>query len=169
MLDYEIRPLKPDELYLLEEFIYEAIFQRDQKNLLPRSIVEQPDMKVYTEGFGKADDYCLLAIANGNPVGAVWVRILDGSVKGFGNIDSSTPEFAISLYKEYRGKGIGTQLMRRMLDHLKKEGYEKTSLAVQKDNYAARMYLNLGFEIVDENEEEYIMVHCLGTERNENS
>lgn len=45
-----------------------------------------------------------------------------------------------------------------MLNELKKRGYEKTSLAVQKANYAVKMYKNVGFEIVDENEEEYIMV-----------
>ncbi len=32
------------------------------------------------------------------------------------------------------------------------------SLAVQKMNYAVRMYRKVGFEIVDENDEEYIMI-----------
>ena len=40
-------------------------------------------------------------------------------------------------------------------------GYKKTSLAVQKENYAVKMYKNVGFEIVDENDEEYIMVCVL--------
>jgi len=31
-------------------------------------------------------------------------------------------------------------------------------LSVQKENYAARMYLKLGFEIVSENREDFIMV-----------
>ena len=35
------------------------------------------------------------------------------------------------------------------------------SLSVQKANYAARMYEKLGFEIVEDKEEEYIMVHRL--------
>jgi len=48
--------------------------------------------------------------------------------------------------------------MKKMLAELHNCGYKKTSLAVQKQNYAVRMYKNLGFEIVDENEEEYIMV-----------
>lgn len=34
----------------------------------------------------------------------------------------------------------------------------KASLAVQKANYAVRMYKEVGFEIIDENDEEYIMV-----------
>lgn len=32
------------------------------------------------------------------------------------------------------------------------------SLAVQKANYAVRMYEKVGFKTMDENEEEYIMV-----------
>jgi ribosomal protein S18 acetylase RimI-like enzyme len=48
--------------------------------------------------------------------------------------------------------------MRQMLQMLKDKGFDKASLAVQKANYAVRMYKNVGFEIVDENDEEYIMV-----------
>ena len=48
--------------------------------------------------------------------------------------------------------------MLMMQDLLKEKGYKRASLAVQKANYAVRMYKKVGFEIVDENEEEYIMV-----------
>ena len=74
-------------------------------------------------------------------------------------VEDGVPSFAISLYKEYRGLGIGTMLMKRMLEELKERGYQKTSLAVQKANYAVKMYKNVGFEIIDENEEEYIMMY----------
>ena len=76
----------------------------------------------------------------------------------YGHVDDETPSFAISLLKEYRGNGIGTELMKRMLEELKACQYKKASLAVQKQNYAVRMYKNVGFEIVNENAEEYIMV-----------
>ena len=56
------------------------------------------------------------------------------------------------------GQGIGSQLMVRMLELLKWQGYEKASLAVQKANYAVKMYENVGSKTVDENAEEYIMV-----------
>lgn len=51
--------------------------------------------------------------------------------------------------------------MNRMLEHLKELNYQKASLAVQKENYAVRMYRKVGFEIVDENGQEYIMIHRL--------
>ena len=54
--------------------------------------------------------------------------------------------------------GIGTNLMEQMLKKLKMQGYKQVSLSVQKMNYAVHMYLKVGFEIVDENDEEYIMI-----------
>lgn len=155
-MKYVIREMKQQEYPLLEDFLYEAIFQRDETNLLPKSVIKQPELQVYISDFGKLkDDYCLCAEVDGKIIGAVWVR----NVEGYGSIDDNTPEFAISLYKEFRGKGIGTALMRSMIAHLKASGYTQTALAVQKDNYALKMYLAVGFEIIDENEEEYIMVH----------
>lgn len=50
---------------------------------------------------------------------------------------------------------IGTAMMRKMLEL---QGYERASLAVQKANFAVKMYKNVGFKTVDENAEEYIMV-----------
>lgn len=150
-----IRQIKKNEIMLLTDFIYEAIFQRDSKNLAPRTIIQEPGVWAYIDGFGtKKDDHCLVAEVDGKIVGAVWIRCIDG----YGKVDSKTPEFAISLYPQYRGKGIGTALMRAMLDYLKKSGYTKTSLAVQKDNYAVKMYKNVGFETIGENQEEFIMV-----------
>ena len=75
----------------------------------------------------------------------------------YGHIDDETPSFAISLYREYRGLGIGTEMMRAMLAILKDRGYKQASLAVQKANYAVKMYRKVGFKIVGENVEEYIM------------
>lgn len=90
-------------------------------------------------------------------VGAVWVRIMND----YGHIDDETPSLAISLYKKYRDFGIGTAMMKEILTLLKSHGYSRVSLSVQKANYAAKMYLKIGFEIVRENEEEYIMVYHL--------
>lgn len=154
-MEYLIREMHLSEYPLLREFIYQAIYQRDQEKPIPRSIIDDPNVAVYIQDFGKyKTDLCLCAQLDDKVVGAVWVR----NIEGFGSIDDQTPEFAISLLPEYRGQGIGTELMKAMIRRLNREGYSKTSLAVQKDNYALNMYLKVGFKIVAENEEEYIMV-----------
>ena len=53
---------------------------------------------------------------------------------------------------------LSQHLMEQMLKKLKMQGYKQVSLSVQKMNYAVHMYLKVGFEIVDENDEEYIMI-----------
>ena len=154
-MNYIIRELKKDEIHLLNDFLYEAIFLPEGTEAPLKSIIKSPDLQVYISDFGnRKDDRCLVAEINRKVIGAIWVRIMND----YGHIDDNTPSFAISLYKEFRGLGIGTEMMRKMLLLLKENGYKQTSLAVQKANYAVKMYQNVGFEIVDENEEEYIMI-----------
>ena len=161
-MNYLIREMHPKEYPLLEDFLYQAIYQPDKTNLAPRSIIKKPELQVYIKDFGtKKDDYCFCAEADGKIVGAVWVR----NINGYGSVDNNTVEFAISVFDEYQKMGIGTALMNKMLEHLNKLNYSKASLAVQKENYAVRMYQKVGFEIVDENEQEYIMIQNLGNEK----
>ena len=151
----KIRKLRDDETKLLKDFLYEAIFIPEGMEPPDRSIVEQPELSLYYERFGNGPaDNCLVAEVDGKVVGAVWTRIMND----YGHVDDETPSFAISLYKEYRGQGIGTAMMRKMLELLKSQGWKKASLAVQKANYAVRMYEAVGFRTVNENDEEYIMV-----------
>lgn len=153
-MDYQIREIRENEYPILSDFLYEAIFIPEGMEKPPKSIIEQPELQIYVKDFGKADDWCLVVEAKEKIVGAVWVRIMND----YGHIDDETPSFAISLYEGYRHFGIGTVLMKAMLQLLKEKGYKQTSLSVQKANYAAGMYRKVGFEIVAENEEEYIMI-----------
>lgn len=154
-----IREIRQDEIPKLEDMLYEAIYQPDESNLIPRSILQIPEINIYIKDFGTLkDDYGLVADLDGEIIGAVWIRILSGKIKGYGNIDGKTPEFAISLFKEYRNRGIGTLLMTHMIDYLRKKGYKQASLNVKKENYAVKLYQKVGFEIIDENEEDFLMI-----------
>jgi ribosomal protein S18 acetylase RimI-like enzyme len=150
-----IREIRPEEFPLLDDFLYEAIFLPDGFEAPPRSITAQEDLQVYVRDFGRwPDDHCLVAECDGKVVGAVWVRIMDD----YGHIDSQTPSLAISLYPEYRGKCIGTELLRRMLGLLQDKGYRQVSLSVQKANYALGMYREAGFEALADRGDELLMV-----------
>lgn len=157
-MDYTIREIQKQEYPLLDNFLYEAIFVPKGVEPPPKTIITSPELQVYVAHFGESkDDWGLVAEADGKIVGAVWVRIMND----YGHIDAETPSLAISLYKEYRGFGIGTAMMKKILTLLKSYEHSQISLSVQKANYAAKMYLKIGFKIVMENEEEYIMVYYL--------
>lgn len=153
-----IREIKPSEYPLLEDFLYEAIFIPDGIEPPPKSIVQEPELQIYVSHFGeKKDDRALVAEVDGKVVGAVWTRMMPD----YGHIDDETPSLAISLYKAYRGLGIGTALLQAMLFLLKESGYARTSLSVQKANDAVKLYQKAGYKVVEEKDEEYIMVKYL--------
>ena len=153
-MNFKIRELKKCEIKLLDTFLYEAIFIPEGVPEPSKDIINHPDLQIYISDFGKKDDICYVAEVEGNVVGAVWTRIIND----YGHIDDETPSLSISLLKEYRNLGIGTKLMKQIILALKEKGYKQVSLSVQKVNNAVRMFKKVGFEIVHENEEDYIMV-----------
>lgn len=154
-MDYIIREMKKDEYLLLNDFLYQAIYIPDGIELPPRSVIEAPELQEYIFKFGNSKhDKAFVADVDEKVIGAVWVRIMND----YGHVDNDTPSLAISVCKEYRGLGIGTALLKELLSALKLSGYSKVSLSVQKANYAVKIYKKVGFHVVDENNEEYIMV-----------
>ena len=153
-MDYMIREMRKKEYCLLDHFLYEAIYIPDGIEPPSKSIIGCPELQEYIIDFGKRKhDKALAAEVQGNVVGAIWVRIMND----YGHIDNDTPSLAMSIYKEYRGLGIGTSLLKQLLSVERLAGYSKISLSVQKSNYAVKMYKKVGFTVVAENSEEYIM------------
>ena len=165
-MDYEIRHVREDELPLLEDFLYQAIYvPEDFAGEVPRSVVyDDPKCWAAFEGFGTLpDDRAVVAVVNGKAVGACWARTTDE----YGHIDDGTPSLSISLYKPYRGHGIGGAMMSVLIDELRGAGYPRCSLSVQKDNPALRLYKRMGFRIVGEgvDDSEWLMVADLALTR----
>ena len=158
-MDYEIRCMEPNEWPFLEDFLYEAIFVPEGfEGEVPHSVIyDDPKCCAAFQGFGTLpDDRAVVGTVDGAVVGACWVRTTDE----YGHIDDETPSFSISLYKPYRGRGMGTAMMRAMLDELRDAGYARASLSVQKENPALRLYERLGFRIVGDgaDETEWLMI-----------
>lgn len=153
-MDYAIREMREEEYPLLKDFLYEAIFVPPGTEPPPRSILERSELQVYIAGFGRGIcDRAWAAEADGRVIGAVWTRIMDD----YGHIDEQTPSLAIAVFAPWRGRGVGTALMQRMFSALEKSGYGRVSLSVQKASAALHLYRRLGFLVIRESKEEYIM------------
>lgn len=153
-MDYIIRELKQSEVKMLDTFLYEAIFVPEGAEAPPKEVIQHPDLQIYVSDFGRQSDVCYVAEAAGDIIGAVWTRI----IHDYGHVDDETPSLAISILKEYRNLGIGTQLMKQILTALKAQGYQQVSLSVQKANHAVRLYEKVGFEVARENEKDDMMI-----------
>ena len=157
-MKYTIREMTAQEYPLLDDFLYEAIFVPEGVEPPSKSIITAPELQIYVKDFGTSkDDFSLVAEVENKIIGAVWVRIMND----YGHIDDKTPSLAISLYKKYRGQGIGSSLIKEMLSLLQVHGYKHVSLSVQKAIYAAKLYQKIGFRIIKEIGDEWIMTYNL--------
>lgn len=154
-----IRTMLPAEYPLLEDFMYEAIHQPDPENPYPKELIYYPQVSVYWEKWGtKQDDHCLLATQNNVIAGAIWARTFHTEIKGYGYIDEHTPEIAMAVFKEYRNQGIGTQLIKQMINLLQEKNYQQVSLSISKGNPAVHLYERMGFRTIAGNDEDDIML-----------
>lgn len=162
LMQYEIRDIHEDEVPLLEEFLYRAIFvPADFQGEVPRSIIgDDPHLAAAIEGFGTLpDDRAVVAEVAGAVVGSCWAR----TTNEYGHIDEVTPSLSLSLLEGFRGQGLGTELLQRMIDELFRAGYARVSLSVQKNNPALHLYQRMGFCIVGNGADatEWLMVRGL--------
>ena len=88
----EIMPLKSEEIPLLEEFLYQAIFIPQGLAPLSRSILKEPDLEMYIKDFGKQpDDWALAAEVDG--------RLVLLKAKGYPSVSVSKDNPAVRFYQ----------------------------------------------------------------------
>jgi ribosomal protein S18 acetylase RimI-like enzyme len=68
-----------------------------------------------------------------------------------------TPELTIAVVPSRRGKGLGRELLAKLLEQARAEGYEQISLSVEPDNPAIRLYEQHGFAKVGERAGAFVM------------
>jgi ribosomal protein S18 acetylase RimI-like enzyme len=153
-----IRDIKSNEISHLDDFLYDAIFIPEGLEKPDKEITKLPALSNYVKDFGKDTDLCLVAELNGDLIEAIWTRIFTETEKGYGFVDTKTPELSMSIIEYYRNKGIGTKLLTAMINKLTLLAYDQVSLSVDKLNYAFRLYNRFGFEIVESDEKSATMI-----------
>ncbi|MFK7696825.1 GNAT family N-acetyltransferase [Paenibacillus sp. HJGM_3] len=138
--------MKEHEYDFFMDMQYESIYILKDKP--PKEeLLKAPNIKKYNEKWGRKGDRVLIAYKGYSPVGAVWYRLFDENEKGYGFVDSDTPELGIAILCEYRKQGIGQILMNAIINQAKLDGYKSLSLSVDPENTGAvRLYYNLGFK-----------------------
>jgi ribosomal protein S18 acetylase RimI-like enzyme len=152
--DIQIRPLHACDAAFLSEALYHAIFVPPDAVAPPKSIIHNPDLARYIEGFGtQPGDEGTLALHGATPVGAAWSRFM----RGYGFVDDATPELSISVMPGYRGRGIGTRMLIALFAQLNGQA-EQISLSVNRANPAYRLYKRLGFEVITADDDHVVML-----------
>jgi ribosomal protein S18 acetylase RimI-like enzyme len=126
--------------------------------------IEDPVFR-YVRSWGRPGDAGLIAIEDGNPVGAAWYRLFRREAPGFAFLDEETPELTIAVVPSRRGRGFGEQLLSALLERARDEGYDAVSLSVEQGSPALRLYERFGFRPVGEADDTVVMKAELQGER----
>lgn len=131
-----IRRLRPDDAGPLKEFL---------SSLSPKTIrffSFHPLPNDYAESFVlRKDITCFVADLGGKIVGYVWWE------PDFAPI----PTLAICVQDDYQGNGIGTRLLKNLIEEAKQRGKRGLRLTVSQDNeIALSLYRKAGFKIIGE-------------------
>lgn len=142
----EMRLLTPADEALLRDYLHLALFVPAGQPPLPSSVLALPEIARYAAGWGRVGDSGLVAYESqsGRDVGAAWLRLWPTGEVGYGFVDSRTPELSMAVRPEWRGRGVGTLMLKRLLveaDHR----HAAVSLSVSDANPAVRLYERCGF------------------------
>jgi [ribosomal protein S18]-alanine N-acetyltransferase len=160
----DIRSLTPADQTILWEMLYYAIYIPNGQEPFSKTILESPDIARYTAYWGRQGDSGYLAAEDEIPVGAAWLRLMHG----YGFVEEGIPELSIAVLPVYRGKGIGTSLLKAIIN-LAVPIYRGISLSVTSENPALHLYERFGFQVVRSEGDTKIMLRRLNHDRTNDS
>ncbi|GEM_PF-131267 len=147
---YSLRPATADDAAFLWEMLYQALYVPTDQPRPDRTLLQDPTLAHYVAGWGKrSDDFGMIALDNrsNEPVGAAWWRVFSEADPGWGFVNANTPELSMAVLPAYRGKGIGTALLTKLIEAAQTR-YPALSLSVDPQNPALRLYQRAGFVTV---------------------
>jgi GNAT superfamily N-acetyltransferase len=142
-----LRPATVTDDIFLWEMLYHAIYTPPGGPPLAAQILQRVELSRYVDGWMKPGDIGVIAELSGIPVGAAWLRLMEGENRGYGYIEDGIPELTIALLSDYQGMGIGTQLLTHLLG-MAAGHYPAVSLSVSADNPARSLYQRHVFVMV---------------------
>ena len=114
-----------------------------------KRIFATPALAHYISGWPRESDLGVIAEADGQRIGAAWIRFRPAADPGYGFVAADVPELTIGVAAPWRGQGVGRGLLSAVAVAARSGGIARISLSVERKNYAHKLYLSEGYRIVD--------------------
>jgi ribosomal protein S18 acetylase RimI-like enzyme len=142
-----VRPASASDLPFLEDMLFEAAYWRAEPSRPARTEgLARPDLAKLLRGWGRRGDSGVVAESQaGGALGAAWYRFWCADDHSYGFVSAEVPELAIGVRLDARRRGVGTALLRALLEEATLQGVSQLSLSVEIDNPALALYERVGF------------------------
>lgn len=158
-----VRQAAPQDVpFLLRVLALAADWQQGVEPRAVADVLAAPDLAHYVPDLGARDRGLVLQDEERDDVGAVWWRFFEAVDPGYGFVAPDVPEVTVGLLPASRGRGLGSRLLGELIALARIEGLTALSLSVEPENFAARLYRNLGFVQVGTNGGSETMLLPLG-------
>ena len=153
----EVRDATVRDADFLLDMLIEACNWSGEQRMTRSDVGDDPQLRHYLSDWPRQDDFGVVAIDRGAPVGAAWARTFSAHDPGFGFVAPDVPELSMAVIAPQRGRGVGRRLLEALLASARRRGWRALSLSVEDGNQAAELYSTVGFETVGRNGNSTIM------------
>ncbi|MDD5051696.1 MAG: GNAT family N-acetyltransferase [Sulfuricurvum sp.] len=148
--------LRSSEQKILTDMLHYAM-RLDEVN---KTLSDIPKLSIHSEFYGyTSKDLGLYALVDNQLAGAVWIRRLNADHGSNGYINDNTPILNIGVLPEFRGLGIGSEMLQQLFIEAGAL-YEQISVSVVHDSRAVSFYERHGFVRHDSYTVEQSFVDC---------
>lgn len=154
----ELRAASASDQPFLVDMAVEAVNWAEGRHRSREAVLADPELAHYVSGWPGTGELGVVAEAEGEPVGAAWLRFFTSDDPGFGYVADDIPEFSIAVVREWRGRGIGRALLKEMAARARWAGVARISVSVERANFARNLYADEGFVVVNRDTDADTMV-----------
>ncbi|WP_439380517.1 GNAT family N-acetyltransferase [Amycolatopsis lexingtonensis] len=144
----KLRPATADDGDFLADMLVAAVnWSPRWQPKSRRRVLADPHTAHYIAGWPRETDLGVVAEADGERAGAAWLRFFPPDEPGYGFVAADVPELTIGVAAAWRGRGVGRALLHAVEARAKEAGIARISLSVERENFAQRLYLAVGYEV----------------------
>lgn len=145
-----IRRAAPEDGLFMADMLVEAVnWSSEWKKKSRNRVLSMPSTAHYIAGWPRDTDLGAIAEAGGERIGAAWLRFFPADDPGYGFVSAEVPELTIGVVARWRGQGVGRALLRAVAAQARLAGIRQISLSVERKNFARKLYLAEGYQVVD--------------------
>jgi GNAT superfamily N-acetyltransferase len=154
----QLRDATASDADFLLDMLIEACNWSGERRTSRFDVCDDSQLHRYISDWPRQNDFGVVAVDQGAPVGAAWARTFSAHDAGFGFVAPDVPELSIAVVAPQRGRGVGRRLLEALVASARQQGWRALSLNVEDGNHAAELYAVAGFETVRRNGNSTVMI-----------